>query len=382
MEGEMKRRPLRERNLYKRGGVYYWREKIGAHGYNESLQTSSKEEAIKRRDVKRARAESGDWQGLYKTRVKRSCSTAAELLAAYVEAARLYRPRNRGKPSEKTVKANAARFRKILSVTGHSLDDGLEVLSESLVADFETAMLEEQDDWDRAAVTCRSYLTQARSLFAGWTEHYYQNANLFIPDVRGFMSGGEVRGQMKNYTLPPQELIDVTMKEAAGLDVCDPVERRYRLVFLLCYNLGLRQSEAVDIRPGWFEENRGPDGPEIYCVIRRRPEEHYVPKGIDHKVRVRPETRDEIFSLAADGEFILPGGVTERKNLINREFSAWMKSLGWTRRMKAHELRKLAGSEWYTKLGPAVAKEWLGHSKIETTIKHYAALNSHPLPPM
>jgi len=60
-----------------------------------------------------------------------------------------------------------------------------------------------------------------------------------------------------------------------------------------------------------------------------------------------------------------------------------MRSVGWTPPdwiKRAHELRKLIGSEWYTRYGVEVAAEWLGHADLKTTRDYYAALMRHPDP--
>jgi integrase len=60
-----------------------------------------------------------------------------------------------------------------------------------------------------------------------------------------------------------------------------------------------------------------------------------------------------------------------------------MRGVGWSSHKwpkAAHELRKLIGSEWYTRYGVEVAAEWLGHADLKTTRDYYAALMRHPDP--
>jgi hypothetical protein len=74
-----------------------------------------------------------------------------------------------------------------------------------------------------------------------------------------------------------------------------------------------------------------------------------------------------------DDPYILPGGhPSGRSHLVNREFATWMRSIGWDRvtyPKAAHELRKLAGSMWYTHAGLQWAARWLGDTAA--TVDHY-----------
>ena len=78
-------------------------------------------------------------------------------------------------------------------------------------------------------------------------------------------------------------------------------------------------------------------------------------------------------------EHILPGAnVTERAKLVKRDFADWMRKVGWTTEKACHELRKIRGSEWYTKRGLEVACAWLRHADLSTTKRYYADLMAQP----
>ncbi len=49
------------KNLKLRGGIYYWRQKIGSVQYSESLQTSDKADAVKRMGEKVKAVKSGEF---------------------------------------------------------------------------------------------------------------------------------------------------------------------------------------------------------------------------------------------------------------------------------------------------------------------------------
>ena len=70
--------------------------------------------------------------------------------------------------------------------------------------------------------------------------------------------------------------------------------------------------------------------------------------------------------------FLLEGDEAERLAVWPR-FSKWMQSVGWNRRKKAHELRKLYGSEVSKQAGISVAQDLLGHAHISTTKGFYVA---------
>jgi len=50
------------KNLKRRGGIYYWRQKIGGVQYSESLQTGDRNEALKRMDEKVSAVKSGEFK--------------------------------------------------------------------------------------------------------------------------------------------------------------------------------------------------------------------------------------------------------------------------------------------------------------------------------
>ena len=90
--------------------------------------------------------------------------------------------------------------------------------------------------------------------------------------------------------------------------------------------------------------------------------------------KVRPRTKAGAPSEA----------MTAWRDLVGRHLAQWMRNVGWSSERydkAAHELRKLFGSDVYTELGAEVAKEWLGHASITTTVQFYANLTRHPAPP-
>ena len=116
----------------------------------------------------------------------------------------------------------------------------------------------------------------------------------------------------------------------------------------------------------------------------RRPDEWEGPKGTERTLPVHPLVWQEISEFNRGDSFVLGDQSPNfRHDLVARRFSEWMRSIGWTadRFTKTnHELRRLMGSRWFTKVSPQAAQEWLGHASIETTCKFYAALTEQPAP--
>jgi integrase len=227
----------------------------------------------------------------------------------------------------------------------------------------------------RARVTATSTLTQARSVFAKWTRPYYQADDLVLPDLEEFKTAG-TKERMKKYELPPQALRDKTA--AAALKLLEKRSPLY-LVYELAYECGMRSGEIRSARWDWIEENRTPDGTVLHEMnIRTRPD-WKGPKNLTaHRVPISAELLAELEDLRSDrpeNPFILPGGTDNaRHNLIRRTFAMWMRKHGWDSKTyvkAAHELRKLAGSRWYTMAGLEWAAKWLGDTPA--VVAHYYA---------
>jgi integrase len=115
--------------------------------------------------------------------------------------------------------------------------------------------------------------------------------------------------------------------------------------------------------------------------IVRRELEGFAPKGRDRSLPVHPDLWVALEALRGETEYLVDAGTfSERQDVVMRELAAWMTGIGWRTEKKAHELRKLRGSEWYTKLGAEVAQTWLGHMDVAMTCRYYATLTRQPAP--
>ena len=93
---------------------------------------------------------------------------------------------------------------------------------------------------------------------------------------------------------------------------------------------------------------------------------------------VLPEVRTEALAVAQKAGWDvspeahwLPGEARERLDVFRR-LGAWMKSLGWTRKRKAHELRAVFGTALARAHGAYAAQLALGHADLKTTARYAA----------
>jgi len=359
------------RNLKVREGKYYWRETIKGRKYFESLHVpytgrkAEEKEAVARMQEKQKLARTEQFDRLDDTRVKVGYATIGAIIKQYEAAAAAY-----GLADSSRKKAvNSLKFI-ITTATGHYSDDlSSTVLTGKLVRDYRDAVLAGRTDLDTARRTIASTLRNARAVFAGWTHDEYRK--LKLPDLTDFKKGAANRTHIKQYVLPPQDLIDRTIK--AGRQLLQDGKTGLAAMFLLTYDCALRSTEAQLATRDWIGDG----------WIEVRAGKTWNARRVGRKIPLNKETQAELESLLRQNEeYILPGKhMTERKTLAEREFSEWMRGLGWTREQypkTAHELRKLKGSRWYTDQGPHIAQTLLGHVSVATTCKLYATLDKLP----
>jgi integrase len=123
----------------------------------------------------------------------------------------------------------------------------------------------------------------------------------------------------------------------------------------------------------------------VQRVLLVQIEDDFQPKGKDEQMIPMDDfLHNELQALrvpTADPnapQYILHGNMTERCDDVWRRLSAWMRSLGWDRRMSAHELRKLYGSEVASAHGIYAAQKLLGHKDANLTSARYADITSMP----
>lgn len=382
-------------NLVKRGGTYYFRKTIRGERISVSLKTSDKTVAMARMKAKLANLQHKEsdavWNVLDKVRSKRLHSTLGAIFAVYREEAKARGIDARTAGSYISQLANIIR-----KVHGDQFDvenASAAILTGELLASYaKSEYLAAGDDilrQERVKGTIRSTIVNARSVFAKWTDNNGIYRNLSLSDLTGFKKQGTPwKVERKVYHRPPAPLIAKTVAAGRELRTSNP---RLYAVFLLAYDLALRAGEAMAIEWTWFSTTAVEGAIVNHADIFRRP--NFKPKwNMERSVPINADTWRELQELRqrpewiqASGKptpFVVPGAhETDRYNLVNREFAAWMRGLGWdagTYPKTAHELRKLMGSEWFTKKTPQFAQEKLGHRNIATTCTFYARLSETP----
>lgn len=266
-------------------------------------------------------------------------------------------------------------FRRVMC-RGAGADGGvlrLDSLGPEVVEDYREFKLSDSDDeidQDRKERSAYSDWRNARSVIQGRAMDYYRRRReLVVPGNLDRLRAFQLpRPPAFQYVLPPRELIEATEREAAAL------QGGMRMVYRLAMNAGLRASEMVAMTGEWVEDRQG------QWVIAVGTRERFRPKGLARWVPVPDALARDCLSFGADPVLGLQTK-TAREDLIRYEFSNWMRSIGWERRLygkSAHELRKLFGSRIFTDrtLGPAYAQQYLGHASIDTTCRYYATLDA------
>lgn len=376
-------------NITKRGKIWYFKKMVQGRRAFQSLNTTDKELAKARAKDLAGKAAGEKWEAIDRLKSKRTVATVAELLEVYKREARV-----RGL-SESSVNGYCQRIIlmvRTVSGIGDMAQASTALLTEDLVLDFQRKRMTAVAGADNLARereqrTVNAVVRNARAIFARWVRGTYEK-ELELPDVRPFRKARLQRAEVRTYRLPPQALIDKTLAEGRKLRETNP---KLYAVFLLAYDLALRAGEAAACEWSWFSERRcerrtGECESQRCVEILRR--ENFTPKW---KKERRVPVSDEVWKHLSErrtgvgeSKFVVDGGTRHLRELtVKREFSGWLRSIGWSRRTypkAAHELRKLMGSRWFTELGAEVAQAWLGHTNVATTCSFYTALRKQPKP--
>lgn len=362
-------------NLVRRNGAYYvqvtvkGKRFLRASPYDQLGQSAT----WCRKFCQEARAMR--WEALEGVKAKSAYPKLADVFTAYREAGRAQYLVD-GKPAPTTIENNIGALRTIIQQTRSvlAIDNlGVEDLTRELVIAYldktvSTAGADLQMQ-RRRRVSAASTVRQAKSIFTRWARGYYDAAGMRLPaTLDGFMRAGKGVKRDK-YQIPPLELRQATATGAAELKAKG--QHGLYACYCLAYNLGMRAGEMVNCKWEWFEQDAA--GNRFLNICMRS---DWQPKNRKaRRIPVTPEVWADLQAARGSDDYVLPGGnKTNRKTLINRTFAAWMRQIGWnvvTYPKAAHELRKLAGSRWYSKAGLQWAATWLGD--VTDTVYHYYA---------
>jgi len=371
------------RNLQKRAnGIYYVRAVVNGRQLYQSLATSDKQVAAARAKGILESARGARWDAVMGVRQKTAYATLGAIVERY-RAVAGERFKGHGRPRPATIEGYIAQLFNLVRVVHENVDVkslSSAVLQADLVRKYASIALEpyvrvnDEQYAERGRRTVAGTLRNARAVFSSWACEGM--SDLRLPVLDGFLKTRVVHPERQKYRLPPRSLIEKTSIEAAKLRQNRPA---LYAVYLLCYYMGLRAGEAAAARWEWFVLD------ESQRYIDVRPREHFrtknnrsrrIPVGATVMVHL------QILRRPAD-PFILDGGSpSAREDLIKREFALWMRGIGWDARTypkAAHELRKLVGSEWYTRHGAECAANWLGDT-LQVACEYYCDLKRHPEP--
>ena len=256
------------------------------------------------------------------------------------------------------------------------------VLDGELVYRYKQAISGVQADDARRTQLQRSantLLRSARALFSPHLlEHYRIVAGLRLPDLSEFRQAPGFRGVAKeDYRIPSDDLVRATLADLEASRFTHP--DRYAAVWL-ALGFGLRKSEAAAVRAGWFVRLNGRIHLELREVVQPgtpgQTSTATKSGAINPRIPVANGAWEHLVTivelLPPDRHVLAPAGTdTYRADALFDEISGWLRGLGWETQKAFHEFRALAGCWVAMRDGLLVARDWLRHSSVTTTERHY-----------
>jgi integrase len=257
-------------------------------------------------------------------------------------------------------------------------------LTNDLVYRYRQAVLRRAGGADAARVTqlsrsANTCLRSARALFAPTLiEYYRRQCGLQLPDLSEFRSCPGFKGVAKvDYHIPSDALIRRTMEDLERTRATHP--DRYASVWL-ALGFGLRRSEAAAVRAGWFVRLNGRIHLELREVVQ--PGTPGQTSGATKNGTICPRIpvangawehlEPLVSALRPEQHVIAPDGTpTYRVDHQFDDLADWLRALGWETDKAYHEFRALAGCWVAMRDGLLVARDWLRHSSVTTTERHY-----------
>ncbi len=219
--------------------------------------------------------------------------------------------------------------------------------------------------------TAASRLNQAQAIFSTRAMEIYRRKWRQLPDLTAFSSAPKLRRRSVDQTFKDSGADVAGQMEWAAQQIRQTDPDTYR-VYLLAARLGLRDKEIVHVRGNWIEERRGK---WVLAVIDRPKQSFQTKAGVNRWLELSQELIDEFCEDIGKPQYLIADGKppTTRQNAVYRTASAFIRRYLPARSKSLHELRKYAGARIATEHGLYAAKEFLGHTTVSTTEKHYAA---------
>jgi len=313
------------------------------------------ERVVKQAYRARSDAEAKAWKNAFdSTRRRRRFPTIRQCIEVWPELAREQR-RLTGSPG---VEAEGRIPAKARLVFAENLDASVEeapgILRRWIVSEPASSL---------ARSTIVSSVRTARQVFSAWARRAMHARGVELPPL-DWPTVSTPRGEGYQYQLPPADLRERTIQEGKK-----EIERRSPVgaVFLLQFFCAMSAKDALRARWDWLR----PDG-HVYYI------RHKTGKPANPPLTQWALKQWQDWAKESGRELVLAGP----KDFIVRDFSAWMRGLGWDTKKKGHELRKLACSLWFSSVpNPAYVESWIGDTSGVMRKFYAAALPELETPP-
>lgn len=229
-----------------------------------------------------------------------------------------------------------------------------------------------------ANVYANSCYRQAKSIFSKTAMRKYGELNLGTA-LDAFMHVPFLKEPSQKYSDNPIPAGTIA-KINEALPQLKEFDERLWAIHLMIRLMGLRDSEIVRAQRDWLKKKNvsGKDGAIearwFLQVLARDGQGEDAPKRQDGEIPVPAELK-AFFDKSPDSEYLIPASShTERKNLVERGHSQWLRKFLPDRTKTNHELRKHAGSVVATKTNSFEKAAQFLRIDIETAKTHYLAL--------
>jgi integrase len=295
------------------------------------------------------------------------CSSLAKVASVYARVARV---------KARTVQSNVHCMESLLRYAGveRGLEAPVNVLDKELVRKFQDAIVAGKEGAARntAITNANSILRQARSLFsrALVEDGVYAAEGVTLPKLDSFRAA-------RLFPEPSHRYVPITQEAAAKLWAAAPAlkaaQPQVYLAFLFSACLGLRRSEGAGLR--WSDVLEVGGKRVVRLEVTKNGEPRNVP--VEDELWEEILAASKVVPATPSNAFILQGAFTVRWRETYDGLTAWLETMGWDRRKKAHELRKWAGARLADQFGTRIASMILGNTE-EVFRDHYDGLLQLP----
>lgn len=247
------------------------------------------------------------------------------------------------------------------------LDLPVEVLDDTLVADFQAARLAKYERKSLQELSAKrsanTELRQARCVLSAEAKITFRKAKLILPDLTSFLTAPRFTRVLCHPRLPTDETLDSLFTALGALR--HEHESIFTVIAMALY-AGLRRAEIFYAKTAWLNSSSGP----ALCV---RFEEGFRPKNATERTIPIPQWLFDYLKQASPHAYL---SLTDSKcrAAILKQAVAWLRDHGFqTYRKPLHSLRALYAAYLIaTEANPFRIKTRLGHADLTTTFRYYA----------